>query len=35
MQDVPYLTPIIAEIEAEIKERADFDNIVVSKPKRS
>lgn len=35
-QDTPYLSPIIAEIEAEIKEREDLEAMVVKKPaKRS
>ncbi|KAF2100690.1 ubiquinol-cytochrome c reductase complex 14 kDa protein [Rhizodiscina lignyota] len=29
--DVPYLTPLIEEIEAEIKEREDLDSMVVKK----
>ncbi|KAF1810217.1 ubiquinol-cytochrome c reductase subunit 7 [Eremomyces bilateralis CBS 781.70] len=32
-QDVPYLSPIIEAIEAEQKERADMDAIVVARPK--
>lgn len=31
LQDVPYLLPIIAEIEAEMKERSDLDSLVVNK----
>jgi ubiquinol-cytochrome c reductase subunit 7 len=34
MQDTPYLSPIIEEIEAEIKEREDLEAMVVKKPKR-
>ncbi|KAF9637378.1 Cytochrome d ubiquinol oxidase 14kDa subunit [Lasiodiplodia theobromae] len=35
-EDTPYLSPIIAEIEAEIKEREDLEAMVVKKPaKRS
>ena len=30
-EDVPYLSPIIAEIEAELKERADLESMVVQK----
>ncbi|KAF2461582.1 ubiquinol-cytochrome c reductase subunit 7 [Lineolata rhizophorae] len=29
--DVPYLSPLIAEIEAEIKERKDLDALIVSR----
>lgn len=32
-EDVPYLSPIIAEIEAEQQEKADLDSLVVSKRK--
>lgn len=36
LQDTPYLSPIIKEIEAEIKEREDLEAMVVKKPaKRS
>lgn len=36
LQDTPYLSPIISEIEAEIKEREDLEAMVVKKPaKRS
>jgi len=31
-EDVPYLTPLIAEIEAELKEREDLEAMVVTKP---
>ncbi|EKG21453.1 Cytochrome d ubiquinol oxidase 14kDa subunit [Macrophomina phaseolina MS6] len=35
-EDTPYLSPIISEIEAEIKEREDLEAMVVKKPaKRS
>jgi len=30
-EDVPYLSPIIREIEAEARERADLDSLVVKK----
>ncbi|KAI9651485.1 MAG: Cytochrome b-c1 complex subunit 7 [Trizodia sp. TS-e1964] len=30
-EDVPYLSKIIAEIEAEKKERADLDNLVMKR----
>ncbi|KAF2418247.1 14 kDa subunit of cytochrome bd ubiquinol oxidase [Tothia fuscella] len=30
-EDVPYLTPIIEEIEAELKEREDLEAMVVNK----
>ena len=30
-QDVPYLSPIIQEIEAEMKERADLESMTVQK----
>jgi ubiquinol-cytochrome c reductase subunit 7 len=30
-EDVPYLTPLIKEIEAEIAERRDLDSITVQK----
>ena len=30
-QDVPYLTPLIREIEAELKERDDLEAMVVKK----
>ncbi|KAJ6094831.1 hypothetical protein N7467_002344 [Penicillium canescens] len=30
-EDVEYLSPIIREIEKEVKERADLDNLVVRK----
>lgn len=30
-KDKPYLSPIIEEIEAENKERADLDSLVVQK----
>lgn len=32
-EDVPYLSPIIAEIEAEMKERADLESMTVQKKK--
>ncbi|KAF2759726.1 14 kDa subunit of cytochrome bd ubiquinol oxidase [Pseudovirgaria hyperparasitica] len=32
-EDVPYLTPLIKQIEAEMAEREDLDNIVITKPK--
>lgn len=32
-EDIPYLSPIIAEIEAEQKERQALDTMVVSKRK--
>jgi len=32
-EDKPYLTPIIEEIEAEMKERADLESMVVMKKK--
>jgi len=32
-EDVQYLSPIIREIEAEAKERADLDSLVVTKRK--
>lgn len=31
LQDVPYLTPIIREIEAELKEREDLEAMVIKK----
>lgn len=30
-QDYPYLSPIIQEIEAELKERNDLDSLVVKR----
>jgi len=32
-QDQPYLSPIIEEIEAELKERADLESMVVERRK--
>ena len=32
LQDYPYLTPIIREIESEKKERMDLDAMVVKRP---
>ncbi|KIW18368.1 hypothetical protein PV08_02656 [Exophiala spinifera] len=32
-EDRPYLSPIIAEIEAELKERADLDSMIVERKK--
>jgi len=32
-EDVPYLTPLIREIEAELKERDDLEAMVVNKKK--
>ncbi|KAF2142454.1 uncharacterized protein K452DRAFT_286867 [Aplosporella prunicola CBS 121167] len=32
-EDTPYLTPIIEEIEAELKEREDLESMVVKKKK--
>ena len=34
MQDVPYLSRVIEEIQAELKEREDLDSLIVKKPKR-
>ncbi|KAF2809312.1 uncharacterized protein BDZ99DRAFT_463159 [Mytilinidion resinicola] len=31
-EDVPYLTPLIQEIEAELKEREDLEAMVIEKP---
>jgi hypothetical protein len=31
---VPYLSPIIAEIEAEMKERVDLEAMMVQKKKK-
>jgi len=31
-EDVPYLTPLIEEIEAELKEREDLEAMVITKP---
>ncbi|KAM3072279.1 Cytochrome b-c1 complex subunit 7, mitochondrial [Clarireedia jacksonii] len=31
MQDYPYLSPIIAEIQAEAKERADLESLTILK----
>jgi len=33
MQDTPYLSPLIDEIEAEMKERADLESMVLQKKK--
>jgi hypothetical protein len=33
VQDYPYLSPIIKEIEAEAKERADLENLSITKKK--
>jgi len=32
-EDIPYLSPIIAEIEAELKERSDLDSLAINKRK--
>lgn len=32
-QDTPYLSPLIDEIEAELKERSDLDSMVMQKRK--
>jgi len=34
LKDIPYLTPVIEEIEAELKEREDLEAMVVQKPGR-
>jgi len=34
MQDVPYLSKVIEEIQMELKEREDLDSLTVKKPKR-
>ncbi|KAF2086142.1 ubiquinol-cytochrome c reductase subunit 7 [Saccharata proteae CBS 121410] len=34
-EDTPYLSPIIQEIEAELKEREDLESMIVSKKKKS
>jgi len=31
LQDTPYLSPIIDEIEREMKEREDLDSMIVQK----
>jgi len=33
MQDYPYLSPIIKELEAELKEKNDLDDLVITKRK--
>jgi len=33
MQDTPYLSPLIDEIQAELKEREDLESMVVRKHK--
>lgn len=34
-QDTPYLSKIIEQIEAEMKEREDLESIIVSKRERN
>ncbi len=33
-QDIPYLSPLVDEIEAEMKEREDLESMVVKKSKQ-
>jgi len=33
MQDTPYLSPLIDEIEAEMRERDDLESMVLQKKK--
>jgi hypothetical protein len=35
LQDIPYLSPIIEEIEREEKERADLESMIVEPRKTS
>lgn len=32
LQDVPYISPIIAELEAEVTERQDLEAMTITKP---
>ena len=34
-QDVPYLSPLITDIEAEMAEREDFETMIVQKRQRN
>jgi carbamoylphosphate synthase large subunit len=31
-QDTPYISPIVAELEAEVTERQDLEAMVINKP---
>jgi hypothetical protein len=35
LQDVPYLSPIIEEIEAEKREREELDTMVAKRPAKA